>query len=184
MPARRATKPRLRLVPSAPAKPKLVFAPEPFYLFARETRPLFTKHWKELGRHRAQVPLDADYQAYAMLERAGKLHCLTVRLPGTFDKPGELVGYVFNIVGPHTHYKTTLHALVDMYWLDPRYRGGVNGLKLLRANEEMLRDLGVVRVLIAENLQFKNRRKRMARVLFKRMGYKAMDIQYGKLLQE
>lgn len=175
MPKRHATALRLLPRPSAPATPEVRFQDEPFYIVARELPPLFKKHWRELGRDKDDVPLDPNWDVYMEMSIAGKLRVTTARAGD------ELVGYVFNIVGPHLHYRSTLHSVVDMYWLDPRYRKGWTGIKMLRANEQMLDRTGVVRRMIAEHLQFKGVHGRMMRVVFKWLGYRPRDVLYAKV---
>lgn len=160
---------------SAPAKPEVRFAIEPFYVIARELPPLFKKHWRELGRDRGDVPLDPDWDSYMQHSIAGRLQVLTARVGD------ELVGYVFNLVGPHLHYRSTLHSIAEMYWLDPRYRHGWTGLKMLRRNDDEMRRRGVVRTGIAEHLGYKNQNGRMMRVILRRLGYRARDVHYSKV---
>jgi GNAT superfamily N-acetyltransferase len=176
MARRRATKLRLVPAPSVPAKPKPVFAVERFYDVARDIKPLFRKHWLELGRNRDVVPLDPHWDAFANMDNAGILKIITARLND------ELVGYFFVIVCGHLHYKSTLHGNVDMYWLDPTYRKGWTGVAFIRAMEREMRKLGVVRLYMAENVMFKNKRGRRMRSLLQALGFKVADINFGKLL--
>lgn len=160
------------------AKPELRIQFEPFYVIARELPPLFRKHWRELAVHRDVIPLDPNWDMYMQNAVQGFLHVLTVRADDV------LVGYIFNLVGPHLHYKTTVHAMVDMYWLDPKYRRGMFPLKMFRENEKHLKKIGAVRIYIGEKLHFKNARGRHTRTLFRRLGYKAVDVHYTKLLMD
>lgn len=170
--------PKLRVVPALSGResPKLSFAFEPFYAVVRELLPLFRKHWRELGVHKDIIPLDPNWDLMMQQSLAGVLHVLTVRDEDT------LVGYIFTLVSPHSHYKTTLHALVDMYWLDPRYRRGLTGLRMFRENEKHLRKLGVVRMIVSEKLHWLSQHDRRVRLIFKRLGLKAFEVAYMKLL--
>lgn len=151
---------------------------EPFYVIARELLPLFRKHWRELGVHRDIIPLDPDWDRFMQGSINGTLHVLTVR------DDDKLVGYIFNIVSPHLHYKTSLHAYIDMFWLDPRYRRGLTGLRMFRENEKHLRKCGVVRMVVSEKLHWLSTRERRVRTLFRRLGLKAFEVAYTKLLVE
>ena len=145
-------------------------------MIARELPPLFKQHWRELGRDRDTVILDPDWDKMMALSVAGLLKCFTARAGDS------LVGYIFTIIGPHLHYKTTLHSVVDMYWLHPGYRRGWQGMKFWREFDRQLKTFGVVRSYIGENLMFKNKNGRMMRVLLKRLGYKACDVHYRKIM--
>lgn len=168
----------LRLVPrpSDRASPEIRIAIEPFYAIARELLPLFRKHWRELAVHKDVVPLDPNWDLMMQQSVHGVLHVLTVRADDV------LVGYIFTIVSPHTHYKSTLHALIDMFWLDPKYRKGWLGMRMFRENEKHLQKLGVVRVIVSEKLHWLSGRDRRVRVIFRRLGLKAFEVVYTKLL--
>ncbi len=169
---------KLRVVPerSAPASPRLDIKFEPFYVIARELPPLFRKHWRELAVHKDVIPLDPNWDLMMQQSISGILYVLTVR------DEDRLVGYIFNLVAPHAHYRSTLHGLIDMFWLNPRYRRGWTGVRMFTENERQLRKLGVVRLLVSEKLHWVTQRDRRVRVLFKRLGLKACDVIYSKLL--
>ena len=128
------------------------------------------------------MPLDPNYETMMQQSINRSLIILTAR----DIESNALIGYVFNLVGTHTHYKTTLHACIDMYWLHPAHRRGWTGYNMLKENKELMRKLGVVRHMIGENLSFTkdDRVRRGFRLMLKRLGYKARDIHYGCLLQE
>jgi hypothetical protein len=159
----------------APTEPRMLvkFQIEPFHKIRAELPPLFERHHNELGRDKEVVPLDPNWDVMMELGIRGFLRVLTAR-----NASGDLVGYVFNLFGPHMHYRTTFHANVDMYWLDPAYRKGWNGIRMLRTNEAEMKKLGVVRYMIGENLLFDER----IRAVFKRLGYVASDTNYRKVL--
>jgi hypothetical protein len=146
-------------------------------VIAHELPPLFKRHWQELGRDRDDVILDPNWDYFMQESIAGRLRVLTARAGAA------LIGYIFFFFGPHLHYKSTLHAQVDMYWLEPRYRRGWTGIKMFRAYDDELKRLGVVRSYISENLMFKGRHGRMMRVILKRFGYRACDVMYRKLVR-
>jgi len=171
---------KLHVVPALSDRvpPKLDIKFEPFYVIARELLPLFRKHWHELGVHRDAIPLDPDWDRFMQGSINGTLHVLTVR------DDDKLIGYIFNLISPHLHYKTTLHAYIDMFWLDPHYRRGLTGLRMFRENEKHLRKCGVVRMVVSEKLHWFSQRDRRVRVIFKRLGLKAFEVAYMKLLVE
>lgn len=157
---------------SAPARPE--FAWERFSAIAHELPSLFRQHWREIALNQDAVELDPDWDKYLGLEALGILHVLTVRVSGA------LVGYVFVAVGPHLHYASTKWAVVDMFWLNPVYRFGWTGVRMLIENERHLREIGVKIVHIALKLHFKG--GRVAK-LFKRLGYAPIEEVWAKRLE-
>ena len=146
---------------------------ERFSAIARELPPLFERHWQELGTSRDTIPLDPDWDRYLALDVQGLLAVTTARVDGV------LVGYIFNIVGPHLHYRSTLHADIEMFWLDPAYRGSLFVLSWFRNNDVMLRELGIKRVHVAVKTGYRDGR---VGSVFKRLGYGPVETVYGKAL--
>jgi len=167
--------PQRRRKPSAPAKPDadLVFAWERFPEFAGECSPLFLRHWKEIALNQDTVPLDPDWDRYYAQALAGVLQTLTARVDG------KLVGYVFALAGPHLHYNSTLFAVTDMFWLDPLYRRGWGGYKMLNAFVQGLKETGVKVCFISEKVHFKNARTKGVSTLLKRLGFKPTDLTWS-----
>ncbi len=173
---RHAAKLRVVPKPSAPEKPKPVFAIERFYDVLSDIKPLMNEQWNELGKDKARVRLDPDWSSFAALDTSGMLKILTARIDGA------LIGYVANLVNFHLHYKSTLHATVNTYWLAPAYRKGWTGITMLRRNEEELRRMGVVRIFIDDSVAFKNARDRRTRQLLKFLNYVPTGVVYRKML--
>ena len=139
---------------------------ESFSRIASELPPLFLRHWQELALDRDAIPLEPDWDRMFMLEAQGILHVTTAR-------SGEvLAGYIFNIVSRHLHYKGTVFADIDMFWLDPAYRGGWFAIKWFRANQKLLDKLGVQK----HHVSVKNHylAGRVGNV-FRRLGYKPIE---------
>ena len=103
------------------------------------------------------------------------LRCLTVR-----DGPA-LVGYVFVLVFPHLHYASTLWAQTDIFWLDPAYRQGLAGYRMLRIMEKSLKEAGVKAVAVNVKLHFEASRGTIGK-LFERLGYKPIETIYSKYI--
>ena len=141
---------------------------------ARELLPLFKRHYAELAVDPDRAPLDVDWPRYLDLDLIGALQVITVRVGPA------LVGYIFNIVGPHLHKRSTRWCHVDIYWLDPAYRVGLRGYRLFVENERFLKAAGVKKIVVSEKAHFKNDFGRQVGILFKRLGYAPEDISYGK----
>lgn len=132
--------------------------------------PFVMQHWNELGLTKEEVPIDFDWERFFEQERIGRLHTVTVR------KDGNLVGYHISFLGSHPHYRSTLHAMVDLYYLLPELRAGRVGLKLFKFAEEKLKELKVVKIYTGCKVKFDHSR------LFKYLGYELSDYQFIKIL--
>jgi GNAT superfamily N-acetyltransferase len=114
---------------------------ERFSAVRNEIGPLWDAHYDEVDRNTFGLPLDPDWNRYAVLDDAGLLLIVTARLAG------KLVGYVFALVDTHLHYRSTLFASLDLYYLAPAHRGGRTALRLFLALSAALKARGVKRVL-------------------------------------
>ena len=160
-------------LPGSPVRPGLLQQVEPFAAIARDLPPLFERHWQELGTRKDEIPLDPDWDRYFALAQVGTLRVRTARVDGV------LAGYIFNMVGPHLHYRSTLHAEIEMFWLDTAYRGiGVVGMNhwfvmdWFRDNDADLKALGVKRISVAVKNGYKDGR---VGLVFQRLGYSARE---------
>lgn len=131
---------------------------------------LWDIHWQEIALDRAKVPLNPDVDTFRALEDAGLLLIVTAR-------DGEkMVGYHVSIVRPHLHYKQSLTAYADMYFIHPDYRQGMTGVRLFKYLEERLRERGVERIYQGTKLH-----KDVGR-LFERLDYKETERLYVKFI--
>lgn len=175
-----ASGPEPSTLPGSLARPGLVQQVEPFAAIARDLPPLFERHWQELGTRKDEIPLDPDWDRYFALAQVGTLRVRTARVDGV------LAGYIFNMIGPHLHYRSTLHAEIEMFWLDTAYRGiGVVGMNhwfvmdWFGDNDEDLRKLGVKRISVAVKNGYKDGR---VGLVFKRLGYEEIETNWSKSL--
>lgn len=98
-------------------------------------------HHDELSASFHGHEFDPDLDRYQRLEDLGVLVCL-----GAYDGD-ELVGYSFNVLSTHSHYRTVLCAHNDLLYLKLQHRTGHNGLALMRATRDALKARGVSHVL-------------------------------------
>lgn len=104
-----------------------------------ELKPLFPKHWEEIGVFKDKVPLDPDYDEYLLLETQGKLTLATMRSDGT------LLGYMVCFPNlKNLHYKSTRTARMDIIYIVPEYRKIGAGKRLVECMEAELKRRGVV----------------------------------------
>lgn len=107
-----------------------------------EMKGLLAQHWQEIALDKDTIPLDPCYDEYLQLERFGMVHVVVAR------SLGKMVGYHVAFVRPHLHYRSTLSALVDIYFISPECRGG-SGIKLFRFVEASLKQRGVKKIFTA-----------------------------------
>jgi hypothetical protein len=137
-----------------------------------ELEPFAVLHWQEIALDHNVVPLDMDWDKYKDLDDKEVLHVVTAR-----NEEG-IVGYHISIICGHLHYKSTLHALVDLYYLAPLFRTGRTGLKLFQFTENSLKALGVKKIVTGTKVHFNHGR------LFEHMGYTNTEVIYTKLIKE
>lgn len=135
-----------------------------------EIKPLLEKHYAEIA-HYQDIPLNPAYLRYLDAENLGILRIFTVRYAE------QLVGYAIYFVQPSLHYRDSVQASQDILFLDPEYRQGRLGYKLIRYADQQLAAEGVQVVL-----QHVKAEHPALRVLVERMGYRLVDHIYAKRL--
>lgn len=139
---------------------------------------LIAGHWEEVACDKDVIPLAPDW------ERAFKLqHAEVLWTAGLRDEKGSLIGYNAFHVTTHIHYRHTLHAVNDVIFLDPDARGSA-GLRLIRGTEELLRELGVKKVMYRSkaHVMIGHRKQNTIGDLLGRIGYRHDEDVYSRLL--
>ena len=136
----------------------------------RELETLLPLHWREVAKHQDTIKLAPDWPFYYQQEASGKLHLLVVRAAG------RMIGYHIAFVSPHPHYRHSLTASVDIYFVLPEYRKGRVGLRLFKEAEKSLKARGVQRILTSTKVDADKS------LLFERLGYRRVEYVYSKLL--
>ncbi len=136
-----------------------------------EVMPLLERNRQEIA-HYQDIPLGPDIEAYAAVEKAGRLRCYTARDVRT------LIGYLVFSVGPNLHYKSSLQATQDVLFLAPEYRKGGSGLGLIQHDERALTAEGVQ--VILQHVKLTNQVGK----LLATMGYERIEEIYAKRLGE
>jgi len=147
----------------------LVYADCNPFAFVEELEKLFPLNYEELCVTK-DFPLAPDYDAYRRLAEAGMLRCITVRA----DE--EVVGYAIFIIQPHLHYRTCKTAFEDIYFIRKEYRKGKIGIRLFQYAEQVLRGIGVQRIIMHTKVHLDHSR------LFEYLGYKWTDKLFTKIL--
>lgn len=87
-----------------------------------------------------KIKLDPDFKSYEEYERTGALHIVVMR------DNGVLAGYHISIIRFHLHYKTSLNAFTDVYFISKNHRKGLAGIKLFKEVEKTLKARGVEKI--------------------------------------
>lgn len=135
-----------------------------------ELQELLQLHWEEIALNQATIKLAIDYEKYNALDAAGTFHVVTVR------DGSVLIGYHAAIISTHLHYKETLMAFSDVYYLRKEYRKGRTGIKLFQFVEQALKERGVKKIII-------NTKKHLdMSKLFEYLGWHETETIYTKAL--
>ena len=137
---------------------------------------LIAEHWEEVEHDKEKIALAPDWDRAHALEKMGVLRIIGVR------NNGALVGYNAFHVLPHIHSRYALYAFNDVLFIEPEHRGSA-GVKLIRAAERKLKDLGVVRIIYGSKPWAKiGRRGTTTGDILIRMGYGLYEELYSKLM--
>ena len=139
---------------------------------SRELLPLLLRHYEET-KYLHDVELDLDWDLFYEYDTRGILHICTAR------QDGNLVGYIFNLVGPHLHHLSIRWAASDMYWLEPSVRLGWLPVKFFLENLRGLKERECQYHAINTILNYKQGR---VGKLFQRLGYIPREISFVRAL--
>lgn len=134
---------------------------------------LLARHFEEIAFY-PDIVLEPDWEAYALLEGAGKLRIFTVRVRG------ELVGYCVFLLMHNLHYKSSHQAKQDILFVLPEHRSGRIGAHLILFAERHLRtESPPVQVVYQHS---KAREDLDIGPLLERVGYELVDTIWAKRL--
>ena len=150
----------------------MTYEHESYATIAEEIRPLLRRHWEAIANDKEAVPLDVDEEKYRALDSAGLLVIITARVDG------KLVGYIAAILSPHLHYRSTLFATFDVFWMEPEFRSGLNGVGLFTRMLLQLKAAGVVKVVG----QSKVGSGRDVSAIYRALGFEQAEILYTRTL--
>ena len=151
--------------PSANAALELTFAVEPLERIAHEMPPLIVRYGQELD----EAP-EPDWASLLRMSALGGLLTVTAR------SGDVLAGFVLTIIGPHLLYRSAKYGITNVVWLDPVYRTGMGGYRMLKFNRDKLLELGCRPLVISHYI--KTGEQRRLGILYRRLGYKAGEVSY------
>ena len=153
--------------------PYITFHVEPLSEFKREAAILFPKHWDEVALHKDTIKLDVDFNQFDILEASGSLHIVVAR------DAGRIIGYWIGIIRPHLHYKQSLTAYTDIFYVRQESRKDVFLFQhMLAFVEKTLKKRGVQKLFIASKVH-----KDLSKI-FERLGMTRTEVVYTKLLED
>ena len=139
----------------------------------KDMLPILHEHWTEVAMFKEILVLNVHVQRYIDIERAGRLHIVTLWLDG------KLHGYsVHIIVNGHPHYKQLTWAEDDVHFIHPAYRG--TGI-----HEDMR--AFALRTLKERGVDFVTARTKVGHqhdMTLRQMGFKPLDNVYGLNLRD
>lgn len=149
----------------------ITYQVEGFEVFYAEARDLLQRHWKEVALNQEVIPLEVDVDEYRALDAAGVLHIVTAR------EDGALIGYHVSLVKGHLHYRSSLTAFADVYFLAPEKRTMPRvALRLFVEAEKTLKQRGVQRIIETTKLHLDKSR------LLAHLGYAEVERVFAKLI--
>lgn len=96
-----------------------------------QVKALMVPHWHEVAKHKDLMVLAPDWGKYQALEEAGKLLVVYV-----LSDDYTLLGYSYNILDNHLHYKDVVVASNDALYVCPSARNSAAGLRLMKATKD------------------------------------------------
>ena len=135
-----------------------------------EIKPLLDRHYEEIALDKDVIKLNPDYSAYKSMNMRGVIKIVTAR------QGDELIGYCICVVKPHLHYKDSLTAHNDIFYIKPEYRQGLTGVKLFKETEKIMNEYGVQRIIM--NVK----RSNDIGAIFERLGYTESERVYTKII--
>ena len=148
----------------------LTFDVEPYSMVIPEMKAIYPEHWEELAFDKDIIELDPDYEAYNKMDKAGLIHVVTARFNN------ELVGYFIFCINFALHYKRSLTAHYDIFYLRKKYRKGRNGIDFIRFAEQSLIEKNVQKIYTGVKLPHD------FGLVFERLGYRPTERIYTKIL--
>jgi hypothetical protein len=135
-----------------------------------ELEEIIPLHYEEIARDRDVIKLDPDWEAYHQSERAGQLHMMVARCEG------RMIGYHICFVRPHLHYRKSLSAITDIFYILPMHRAGRVGIELFKESEKVLKARGVQKIFLGCKIAMD------LTPIFLRLGYNRIEYVFAKLI--
>ena len=140
-------------------------------LFTKDIQDLISNHYNEFLEFEEFAP-EVDYDEYLKLQNDGVLKSVICKVNE------EIIGYIIFVVKSHIHYKSCKTAFVDTYFIKKEFRKKNIGIGLLNYSENMLKRLGVDRIITHTRAKIGLDNSELLEYL----GYRMTDKVFSKLL--
>lgn len=147
------------------------FQAEKFKAVLPELLPLHEAHYAETEDYMEGIPLDADYDAMADDEMAGRMIQFTARHVET----GELVGNM-RVYVSHSRHNRKLFTTEDTFFVVPAHRGGFMAVRFWQFVEDSVRSIEGMR-----GVAFDSKLTNKADVMARYLKYKPVSTRHIKL---
>ena len=134
-----------------------------------EIVPYYELHYAELASNK-EIELEPDYEMYEKMDALGLLHLVTAR------SDDELIGYYIAFVHGALHYRSSLTAHTDIYYLRKDFRSGFVGINFFKFVEKSLKEKGVQRIYMMTKVDSDKS------AIWKRLGYVEKEIVFTKMI--
>ncbi|MBB4226023.1 hypothetical protein [Variovorax guangxiensis] len=148
----------------------ITFAVEDWFDVRDHMAHLWPSHWAEVAMNRDTIRLEIDFDSYNQHAATGALHIVVAR------KSGEVIGYHVSLVRPHLHYKSSLSAFTDVYYIAPPHRTGRTPMRLFEFVERSLKARGVEKLFTGTKLSLD------AGPLLQHLGWVPTEMLYTKYI--
>ena len=122
-----------------------IIGAEPMVDCVDELRKIHEEHWDETEVLYLSRPMDPDYEYVSSMEANRQFILFTVRLPD-----GELIGNFGYYIAMSTHFKGSLMAREDFFFITKAHRGGGLASKFYQYTEECLKKLNIKLIGISD----------------------------------
>jgi GNAT superfamily N-acetyltransferase len=147
----------------------LTFKVERWNSFWPECIPLWMHQYSEMSREPVQS-WEPDVELYRFLDGKGRLQILTAR-----QGNGRIVGYQMSIIQRHPHYAQRLASFDDTVFLEPEWRHGWHGYKMLKAVVQTLQARGCKMIFLHEKDYWANTHGKGIGSIYRRLGFRPSD---------
>jgi hypothetical protein len=158
-------------MPSATLDGSIVIARESLADVLDEIAPLIVAHWREVHPYR-DLKVDPDLDLYLTAEARGMLRVFIARICGV------LVGYSIFFVLESPQVRGLIQAKHEVLYLDPDYRRGLTGLRLIAECDRELKAEGVA--VVHHSVRPRNDFS----PILERLGYEKTEAIYSRRLDK
>lgn len=141
----------------------------PFEDVVEQLRPMWKKHWDEVGTTKEIDEVDMNEDNYFTLAENDSLQVAVA-----MDEHDKVVGYAIHVILDEMYVRTKKMALLDIWYVEKQYRSSGIGARLFLFAEKVLKKRGIRRFYCGHPA------KRSLKKMFEKMGYVEKEVIYFK----